>query len=100
MPPPIHPGEILAEELEVRGVTGTSAAQALRVPQSRISNILRGGAGITADTALRLGRWLGTGPEIWLNMQKDYELRLTEATAGGEIRETVKPFITSHTNVG
>jgi len=83
--PPVHSGEILAEELEERGFTGSSAARALGVPQSRISNILRGRTSITADTALRLGRWLGTGPEIWLNMQKDYELRLAESTAGPEM---------------
>ena len=92
MLPHIHPGEILAEELNERGLTGSSAARALGVPQSRVSNILRGRTGITADTALRLGRWLGTGPELWLNMQKDFELRLAEATVGKEIAKTVKPI--------
>jgi addiction module HigA family antidote len=94
MIPAIHPGEILAEELDERGLTGSEAARALGIPQSRISNILRGRTGITADTALRLGRWLGTGPEIWLNMQKDYELRQAEATVGGQIRSTVVPLST------
>ena len=97
MLPAIHPGEILAEELEIRGLSGTAAARALGVPQSRISNILRGRTGITADTALRLGRWFGTGPEIWLNMQKDYELRLAEATAGSDIDNTVHPLPATHT---
>lgn len=96
MLPSIHPGELLAEELDERGLTGSSAARALGVPQSRISNILRGGAGITADTALRLGRWLGTGPDLWLNMQKAYEVRLAEATAGPEIVKNVKPLAPSH----
>ncbi len=91
MPATIHPGEILAEELEERGFTGSAAARALGIPQSRISNILRGRTGITADTALRLGRWLGTGPELWLNMQKDYELRLAEECVGREINATVRP---------
>jgi addiction module HigA family antidote len=88
----IHPGEILAEELEERSVTGAAAARALGIPQSRVSNILRGRTGITADTALRLGRWLGTGPELWLNMQKDYELRLAESQHGNDIRSTVAPM--------
>jgi addiction module HigA family antidote len=90
--PVIHPGEILAEELNERGLTGSEAARALGVPQSRISNILRSRTGITADTALRLGLWLGTGPELWLNMQKEYELRLLEQDAGEEIRKRVKPL--------
>jgi len=92
--PAIHPGEILAEELEERVFTGSSAARALGIPQSRISNILRGRTGITADTALRLGRWLGTGPELWLNMQKEYELRVAEARVGREIEATVRPVAT------
>jgi addiction module HigA family antidote len=96
MLPPIHPGEILAEELEVRGINGSSAARALAIPQSRVSNILRGRTGITADTALRLGRWLGTGPEIWINMQKDYELRIAEQTTGPAIRASVKPLDDRH----
>ena len=96
MLPPIHPGEILAEELEIRGLSGSNAARALDIPQSRISNILRSRTGITADTALRLGLWLGTGPEIWLNMQKDYELQLVEQTTGQEIRKIVKPMAASN----
>ncbi len=95
MLPPIHPGEILAEELDERGLTGSDAARALGIPQSRISNILRAKTGITADTALRLGLWLGTGPELWLNMQKDYELRLVEQEAGQTIRTIVKPIATT-----
>jgi addiction module HigA family antidote len=93
MLPIVHPGEILAEELEERGVTGSVAAWALRISQSRISNILHARTGITADTALRLGRWLGTGPELWLNMQKDYELQVAEATVCREIEATVRTSI-------
>ena len=61
----------------------------LRVPANRISQILAGKRGITADTALRLGQWLGTGPEIWLNLQKSYELRLAQAKTGEEIKRTI-----------
>jgi len=89
--PPVHPGEVLAEELEVRGVTATELSRALGVPQSRISNILRERTGITADTALRLGRWTGTGPELWLNLQKQYELRRAMIDVGTEIERVVTP---------
>jgi antitoxin HigA-1 len=61
------------------------------VPTNRISQILNGKRAITADTALRLGYWLGTGPEIWLNLQKSYELRLAEQESGAEIRRTIAP---------
>lgn len=96
---PIHPGKIFAEELGERGLSGSSAARALGVPQSRVSNIPRRRTGITADTARRLGRWLGTGPEQWINMQKDYELRLAEAASGSEILQTVEPIAATHASV-
>ena len=89
--PPVHPGEVLAEEIEMRGVTATELSRALGVPQSRISNILRERTGITADTALRLGRWMGTGPELWLNWQKQYELRRATIEVGDEIERVVIP---------
>ncbi len=92
MLPAIHPGEVLAEELEVRSITGSAAARSLGIPQSRVSNIIRGRTGISADTALRLGRWLGTGPQFWLNLQKDYELRLAESVGGSEIERQVHPI--------
>ncbi len=58
-------------------------------PANRISQILAGKRGVTADTALRLGQWLGTGPEIWLNLQKAYELRLAQAKTDEEIKRTI-----------
>lgn len=89
--PLVHPGEVLAEELELRGVTATNLSRALGVQQSRISNILRERTGITAETALRLGRWSGTGPELWLNLQKQYELRKAMIDVGAEIERVVVP---------
>ncbi len=89
--PLVHPGEVLAEELELRGVTATDLSRALGVQQSRISNILRERTGITAETALRLGRWSGTGPELWLNLQKQYELRKAMIDVGAEIERVVVP---------
>lgn len=71
---PIHPGEILADELEFIGLSSNQLAKALHVPANRVSQIVGGRRAVTADTALRLGRFFGTGPELWLNLQKTYEL--------------------------
>jgi addiction module HigA family antidote len=76
--PPIHPGEILADELAELQMSAAQLSRELHVPTNRITQILAGKRAITADTALRLGRWFGTGPELWLNLQKSYELRLEE----------------------
>lgn len=76
--PPIHPGEILADERVELQMSAAQLSRELHVPTNRITQIIAGRRGITADTALRLGLWLGTGPELWLNLQKSYELRLAE----------------------
>jgi antitoxin HigA-1 len=82
---PIHPGEILADELKELEMTAAELARILRVPTNRITQIISGKRAITADTALRLGKWLGTGPELWLNLQQSYELRLAQQTLEEEI---------------
>ena len=87
--PPIHPGEILADELQELNISAAQLARTPHVPTNRITQILAGKRAITADTALRLGQWFGTGPELWLNLQKAYELCLAEQTAGQEIRRTI-----------
>ena len=89
---PIHPGEVLADELEERGMSALALAKALHVPANRISQIIAGKRGMTADTALRLGQLLGTTPGFWLNLQKAYELRLAEQEKGDEIRQLIKPL--------
>ena len=89
--PPIHPGEILRDELEELGMSAAALGRELHVPTNRITQILNGKRALTADTALRLGQWFGTGPELWLNLQKQYELRLAEHEAGEVIRATVVP---------
>jgi addiction module HigA family antidote len=89
---PIHPGEILADELEERGMSALALAKALHVPANRISQIISGKRGMTADTALRLSQLLGTTPEFWINLQKSYELRLAEQERGKEIRRLIKPL--------
>ena len=87
--PPIHPGEILADELEELSISPTALSRALDVPTNRITQIINGQRAITAKTALRLGQWFGTSPDFWLNLQKQYELRLAEQEYGQQIRETV-----------
>jgi len=89
---PIHPGEILADELEALGMSALALAKALHVPANRISQIVSGKRGMTADTALRLSRLLGTTPGFWLNLQKAYELRLAEQERGEEICRSIKPL--------
>ena len=89
---PIHPGEILYDEIRELGMNATELARCLHVPANRITQILRGQRNITADTALRLGRWFGTGPQLWLNLQQAYELDLARQHVGEEI-EQIAPRI-------
>lgn len=86
---PIHPGRFLADELDALGMSVPEAAKTLHVPANRIYQILKGQRALTADTALRLSQWLGTSAEMWLNLQKLYELRLAEKQAGERIKRTV-----------
>jgi antitoxin HigA-1 len=89
---PIHPGEILAEDVLAEiGMNARQLGQVLGVPPNRISEILRGIRSITADTALRLGRWLGTSPEFWLNLQQAYDLETAKFERGTEIERTIIP---------
>ena len=88
---PVHPGEILSDELEELSMSATALAHALAVPTNRVTAILKGQRGITADTALRLSRYFGTAPQLWLNLQKTFELRQAEIESGQEIAERVRP---------
>jgi len=88
---PIHPGEQLRDELQELGLSARSLAAALGIPVNRITAILNGQRGITADTALRLARYLGGTPEFWLNLQSAYELRLARQIAGRDIDRKVRP---------
>ena len=84
--PPIHPGEILMEEfLEPLEVSQNRLAVAIGVPPRRINEIVHGKRAITADTALRLGRYFGIDPQFWLNLQSHYELELAEDRAAEQI---------------
>lgn len=82
---PIHPGEILADELDELGLSAAELARLIEVPANRVSQIIAGKRNITADTALRLGRYLGTSPDFWMNLQKVYELDLARAELGPAI---------------
>ncbi len=89
---PIYPGEILLEEfMKPLGISINKLARDIDVPPGRISEIVNGKRAITADTALRLGRYFGVSPEIWLNLQADYELRVAMRDAGKEIEARVRP---------
>jgi addiction module HigA family antidote len=85
---PVHPGEILGEELEEIGLSSAELSRTLRVPPNRISQLIAGKRAITADTALRLARYFGTSADLWMNLQKTYELDLARKEAGEEINST------------
>jgi len=90
--PPIHPGEILREEfLSPLGMSAHQLALALRVPATRINDIVNERRGITADTALRLSRYFGTTPKFWMNIQASWELEMAEDELGNEVRREVLP---------
>ena len=79
--PPVHPGSILLEDLKDEGISINGLAQAIRVPANRISLIVNEKRGITADTAARLGRYFGTSPQYWLNIQNRFDLDSIDQTA-------------------
>jgi addiction module HigA family antidote len=90
--PPIHPGEQLREEfMKPLRLTAYRLAHDIGVPVTRIQAIIAERRGITGDTALRLGRYFGTTPAFWLNMQRDYELETAAETLGDRLEREVKP---------
>ena len=89
--PPVHPGEVLLEEfLRPLGLSQNRLGRALKVPPRRINEIVLGKRGISADTALRLGRFFGTSPEFWLGLQADYDLDMTRNRLGDAIHRDVQ----------
>ncbi|MGC1870991.1 MAG: HigA family addiction module antitoxin [Acidobacteriaceae bacterium] len=90
--PPLHPGEMLREEFMVPlGLSANALALALRVPATRISEIVNERRGITADTALRLGRYFSMTPEFWMNLQSQYDLESARDAVEAEIHKVVTP---------
>jgi addiction module HigA family antidote len=87
-----HPGAILAEDLQDIGVSLNQLARSLRVPMNRISAIVNGKRGITADTALRLAHYFGTSAQYWIHLQANYDLQRTELALGKTIAREVIPF--------
>jgi addiction module HigA family antidote len=83
----VHPGEILADELQELGITPTELARQLAVPPNRLTQIIQGKRSITGDTALRLAHWFGTDPQFWLNLQSSYEIDLALEQTGAEIEK-------------
>ncbi|MEW6363565.1 MAG: HigA family addiction module antitoxin [Acidobacteriota bacterium] len=89
---PIHPGEILLEEfLRPMGISINRLAREIAVPPGRVSAIVNGKRAITADTALRLGRFFGMSPETWMGLQADYDLRITKRDISGVLEKYVHP---------
>ena len=86
---PVHPGEVLQDELDDIGLTASAFARALDVPTNRVTAILNGQRGISADTALRLARYFGSGPEIWMNLQSNHGLAVARREHGKAIEATV-----------
>ncbi len=84
-----HPGQILRAELEARGMSANRLALALRAPANRITAILRGERAVTAETAVRLGRYLGTGPAFWMHLQSGYDISVVERVKGRVIEGEV-----------
>ena len=93
---PIHPGEILnCDFLEPMGLSQNKLAIEIKVPARRINEIVLGKRGITADTALRLSIFLGTTPDLWMNLQNQYELDTVRLKEENELRNTIRPFKTA-----
>jgi len=86
-----HPGDILREELKARGLSANRFALDLAVPSGRIVEILNRKRGVSADTALRLSRYLGTSAQVWMNLQAKYDLAVAEQEFGKMISERIKP---------
>ncbi len=88
MLPAIHPGEILREEfLEPLNMTPYALAKKLKVPRTRIERIVNERIGISADTALRLGKFFKTSPQFWLNIQTSYDIKIAEAALKNELNQ-------------
>ena len=86
----IHPGEVLADDSQALEMSAVELSRQIKVPTNRITGILKGQRAVTGDTALRLGHFLDTSAEFWLNLQKLYELHQAEAKTGTEVKSLPK----------
>lgn len=87
---PVHPGEHLAEFLDEMGISQYRLAHDISVPPRRINEIVKGKRSVTADTALRLGRYFGMSAQFWMNLQDRYELEVAERELGGRLDQEVR----------
>ena len=88
---PVHPGEVLREELDDLGLSANALAKAVDVPVNRITGILNGERGVSADTALRLGRYFNTTAQFWMNLQQTWQIRLAEMNMGQDELDKINP---------
>ena len=88
---PVHPGEHVKEFMDDFGLTMNQLAKALHVPPNRITAIVKGTRGITAETAMRLARYFGTSVQMWMNLQARYEMEIARDAFDAAIRKEVKP---------
>src|SRR5208282_5725064 len=91
MPPAVHPGRLLRRELSTRALSANRLALDIGVPSGRITDILNGRRSITADTAVRLGRYFGNSGQFWLDLQSQYDIAVVERERGVEITRRVRP---------
>ena len=92
--PPVHPGEILMEEfLTPMGISQYRLAHDISVPPRRINEIVHGTRSVTADTALRLGRYFGISPQFWLNLQGHFDLEREQDRLGDRLEQEVQAFV-------
>jgi addiction module HigA family antidote len=90
--PPVHPGEILREDLmKPLGLTVAGLARDLKIPVNRMSEIVNGRRNVNADAALRLSRYFGNTPEFWINLQATYDLRIAFHSSASRIEREVRP---------
>jgi antitoxin HigA-1 len=89
--PPVHPGRVLKRELVARELSANRLALALRLPSGRITDILNGKRSVSADTALRLGRYFGNSAQFWANLQTAYDLAVAQREHGKKIEAEVQP---------
>ena len=92
---PVHPGRVLKLELQEAGISANAAALALRIPANRLTEIINGKRSISADTAMRLGRFFGTSAQMWMNLQSHYELQVAGDQFAGKIEREVEPLARS-----
>jgi antitoxin HigA-1 len=91
MTPSVHPGRLLRREIEARSLSANRLAIDLGVPSGRITDILNARRSISADTALRLGRYFANGPQFWLDLQSQYDIAVAQRDHGAEIARRVRP---------